>query len=372
MGNNLLERYPKTSLGLVVIIILLFFEIVARQLVQNGYLSFRLFPAEESEKQFWGDLSPGFGRWHYPNRTVRHHTPCFDVSYTSNSYGARDVERPREASNRRAVILGDSFVEGFGVNYPERMTSVAEALTEIELLNFGTSGHFSSTQQWLLYRDLAGGFDHSEVYLFLLPDNDFLDNDPANFSSRSYRPYLRRNAAGQFEVYHTVDFEDRHRRKPRSKLSRMKRRLYNSSYLLNLIRQTESILKERLSGVRAHTYYDDFDSVDLAKLLFGYDQIVRLAGQRPVNIVVIPRLNDLRMFQRGELKRTLIEKLEGFASAYPNVRIHDLLPAFLSASEKAGTDPEDYFMKCDGHWSIAGNKLAGEILATMIDPSKSH
>lgn len=54
--------------------------------------------------------------WKHPRATFRHANACFDVTYTSNSFGARDLERSFESpASRRVIVLGDSFIEGWGI-----------------------------------------------------------------------------------------------------------------------------------------------------------------------------------------------------------------------------------------------------------------
>ena len=48
------------------------------------------------------------------------------MTYNSNSYGMRDIEREKEGSGRRFVVIGDSFVEGFGVSSDNRFTNKLE------------------------------------------------------------------------------------------------------------------------------------------------------------------------------------------------------------------------------------------------------
>src|SRR5687767_4875494 len=50
---------------------------------------------------FWRDVNPDFGVWHLPNSATRHTKSCFDVTYRSNSHGARDPERALQSDRRR-------------------------------------------------------------------------------------------------------------------------------------------------------------------------------------------------------------------------------------------------------------------------------
>jgi lysophospholipase L1-like esterase len=185
-------------------------ETTARVLVARPGRSMKIYRTTRSPV-FWADVDPNFGVWHPANATFHHVGQCFDVTYRTNSYGARDAERARVAPQRRRhVVLGDSFVEGYGVAEGERLTDRLNGATRDEFLNFGTSGGFGTVQELVLYRSLASAFAHADVLVFALPANDFSDNDPKYWPSSRYRPYLRRTATG-LETYYTVPFESRDR-----------------------------------------------------------------------------------------------------------------------------------------------------------------
>ena len=141
---------------------------------------------------FWADINPDFGVWHRPSGHFYHQGGCYSVQYTTNSYGARDVERSLHSTQSRTVVLGDSFIEGVGAADNERLTNILEQRTGREYLNFGTGGDFGPLQYALLYKTLAGKFDHDTVLVGVLPDNDFRDMSlewgKVHHAGR-YRPY---------------------------------------------------------------------------------------------------------------------------------------------------------------------------------------
>jgi len=138
---------------------------------------------------FWADLNRDFGVWHPRYVRFRHTDACWDVTYQTNSYGARDAERRvRPSAHRRYVVLGDSFIEGYAIPDGERLTDRLNVSPDEEFLNFGTAGAFGTVQELVLYRTLAASFEHSDVLLFVLPLNDFSDNDPQYFPRSRYRP----------------------------------------------------------------------------------------------------------------------------------------------------------------------------------------
>ena len=112
----------------------------------------------------------------------------FDRKIAINSKGLRDREYPYEkpAGVFRILVLGDSFVWGYGVSNEETFTErLEQALTAegaaIEVLNAGVSGW--GTDQQLLYLE-SEGFKYSPELVVLA---FFLYNDPENIlNSRQY------------------------------------------------------------------------------------------------------------------------------------------------------------------------------------------
>lgn len=151
----------------------------------------------EGRPAFWGDISPVFGRWRSPNDTLRLPICTSDtVLLTSNRFGMRDRERTltNETGQKRAAIIGDSFVEGYLVNEPQRYSDPLEAQTGREHLNFGINGT-GPIDYYLMYKDLASRFEHDLLIISLLPANDFdqymEDQKLELLPYPIYRPYWR-------------------------------------------------------------------------------------------------------------------------------------------------------------------------------------
>ena len=160
----------------------------------------------ENTQGFWFDLNPDFGTCHLPNHSYRQRKGCYDIVYQSNSYGFRDVERERFANQSRVVVLGDSFIEGVGVETSERLTNLLEDNTGKPHLNFGMAGNFGPTQFMLAYQSLASSFEHDAVLIGILPANDFIDDDYElghQGMANRYRPYL----VGEYPNYELVYFQ---------------------------------------------------------------------------------------------------------------------------------------------------------------------
>lgn len=339
-------------------------ELLVRVLVHQGIVVHRRFPTSAT-RVFWDDLDPHFGVWHYPNARFEHETACFSVTYETNSSGARDIERDRRSRGRpRVVVLGDSFVEGYGVQREQRVSDILERTTGTEHLNFGTSGDFGSIQEWLLYEKLASGFEHSSVYLFMLPDNDFTDNRIDHHVPQRYRPYLRRQNES-FELDYPAEFGGRRPVREYSTIKRLRRHLYNGIYSLNLIRVLSA---DSPSTDSDRVPYDDFDDEDAEMLIYSYGELVRRAAPREVTIFVIPRRTDLVATVEGRSKGRVLALLREFADHTERVQIVDLRPYFLAYAEREGVSFAAFFHSCDGHWSPLGHSVAAQ---AVLEHSRS-
>ena len=157
---------------------------------KSTYYDFR------NEKNIWG-------AWHKQNQITRHVGACFDALYETNSYGAKDLEFIKEKQNeiKRAILLGDSFAEGYGVNNNNTIDTKLEIISDLEIYNFGSAGAFGPLQYYLIYENLAKQFEHDGIILTFLPANDFVENDYKHWKEKKwnlidddylmerYRPY---------------------------------------------------------------------------------------------------------------------------------------------------------------------------------------
>jgi hypothetical protein len=321
-------------------------------------------PSQPPAYTFWSDIDERFGVWHFPHSTYRHKKACFDVTYATNSAGARDRERTTESKQPRVVVLGDSFVEGFGVELGARLSDLLESATGVEHLNFGTSGYFGPSQYLLLYQSLAKKYRHDAVLVGLLPANDF-DEDDLNrgktvFSHR-YRPYFVGSYPDYRLEYYRGDIqESTFRAPPETFRSRLRSLLKETSHAYNFYAFFRD-LKNFEAGVaeeekRTDSRYYTFTEEEILHLRYVLGRLIAEAESRPVTVFAIPTLRDLEWYaERGDppLSRRLREM-----SYDLGFELVDLLPVFAETPE---TWPS-YFHGCDGHWNAAGNAAAAEAI----------
>ncbi len=315
-----------------------------------------------SRYPFWAVTNPVFGMWHPANGHFLHQEGCFSFEYFTNSYGARDVERSLHASRPRTVVLGDSFVEGFGLPVDKRLSNVLEARTGREHLNFGTGGGFSPLQYALVYRSLASKFDHDRVLVEVLPDNDFHEMDGPwmedHYPGR-YFPYYRDDLSvgymGKFNPNVLDEFGDR---------TDAFLRAYFATYHV-----VEYIQAARLYSIRPRLYsgYNDYSETDLARLKKALLDIKQTAAVRGAGVYVflVPRPHDFQRYRQGQDR--LGPVLEAWGREV-GIHVKDLLPE-MDAQGKG--DSSAFFLPCDDHWSAHGTDAAADILQPWIYSSSS-
>ncbi len=307
----------------------------------------------------WDPDHESFGVWHTPDATQVLQTRDFSVTYQTNSVGARDVERERESSTSRVVFLGDSVVEGWGVEVEKRLSNLLESKTGVPHLNFGMA-HFGPYQSYLAYRDLAKTFAHDTVFLGIFPHNDFLDLDfeaaahALGYEYR-YRPYL----VGEYPNYQHVDHRE-------SWWQQFARRTFYTYSAIDFI--VSKLARHTIDGYKTPRYNEqglpysllyDFSQEQLQLLTHTVALLQEELEGRELVIILFPALP---AFARLELSgpSPLADTLRA-AGKEGTLRVIDLLPAMA----KPGVDYSKYFVApehFDFHLSRRGNVLVGRIL----------
>jgi lysophospholipase L1-like esterase len=311
------------------------------------------------------DIDPNFGVWHPANATYRHQHRCFDVTYQANSYGARDIERPRQSSGERVVVLGDSFIEGYGIAAEDRISNRLETATGVPHLNFGTSGDFGTTQYYLLYKTLARQFLHNRVLIGILPANDFFDDDPEFSHAGRYRPYWTGEYPNYRLTYMVDNLEDSYFRfhqtvdEPESWYEFIKKLLRRFSYtyctFLQAIHVMNGTAEEAEVDYTTYSGFYDFTEPQLNRLEYSLERLIALTGDKPVTIFTIPVAQDFERYSQAG-PAPLSTALEQFSQKY-HLKYVDLLPLMYEH-----TDWQTYFLSCDAHWNSYGNETATDIL----------
>lgn len=365
-ASNLAQKIVASSVGLMSAMLLL--ELGCAVLVQLGFIPADVpsYTVPTATGPFMADSSSHFGVWHASNSEYRHIKECFDVVYRSNSYGSVDRERPRLSSVPRVIVLGDSFVEGYGVSAKDRFTDLLEEATGIPHLNFGTSGNFGPTQYYMLYKHLAGDFDHDTVLVMLLPDNDFRDDYP---TPNRYKPYWK-GEYPNFTLEYTLESVDESTwsRGAEDVASWIRNLVREFSYSANVYRwlsgywsSSKEVKRKSTVEGRPYSGYFDYTPVEMLRLKYSLEQIRNEAGSKYMRVISIPRLQDFVRFadeKRNPLARDLQKIAEELDFEYL-----DLLPPM---NDSVNENWNTLFHTCDAHWSANGHRIAADIILESV------
>ena len=324
---------------LVLALMLALIELGAVALVRTGVVS---APRTHGGRTgIWWHQHPAFGAWHRPDTEGEHRGQCYRAHYRINSVGARDAERPRRAEGPRVVVLGDSFLEGYGVEADSRFSDMLEAETGIPHMNFAMAS-FGPYQQLLIYEGLAREFDHTTVMVSVFPGNDFADMDPDDCAELGDPDYCYRPYPGE-----PPGLERRDRLEP---AWRGFFKAHSQAFILALV----ALRGRHEARATPRSEFYEFEERQVALLEAVLERIRRAAEGRELVVLLIPKLHDLETFaKRGP--DPLSARLSAWAEPR-GVRVVNLLPAMAGH----GRSWDAFYLPCDFHWSRYGNRVAAE------------
>lgn len=317
--------------------------------------------------RFWVENNPVYGVWHLPYSSYLHRRGCFEVPYHANRYGMRDPERKMKGNPHRTVVLGDSFVEGFGIPIGERFTDLLEKQMGREYLNFGTGGYFGPTQYYLLYRELASKFSHDEVMIGIYPNNDFTDDDLTIWKgSGKYRPFW----VGKYPDYKLVYSSDKPRGLSNGPLFYAKGLLREYTYTFNLFEYLKGLVAFKLKelshkkshGNQAFSAYYDFSEAQWDRMRFSLNKIREVADGKRIIVLLFPSPEDIRRYQPPG-PTPLRRRMEEWAKP-KNIQVIDLMDAFLAEGEGW---KKFYHFPCDKHFSPKGDAKVAQFIAKKLN-----
>ncbi|MBK5255995.1 MAG: SGNH/GDSL hydrolase family protein [Vicinamibacteria bacterium] len=141
---------------------------------------------EGGEDARYNEYDPLLGWRKKGNAAATYQRREYTVEVRTNSRGLRDPERPIDPSHGvfRVLALGDSFVEGYTVDFPETVTQrierrLDEAGCNAEVIN-GATAAYSTDQEYLFYQSEGARYRPALVLLFFYW-NDVLYSDRQDY-----------------------------------------------------------------------------------------------------------------------------------------------------------------------------------------------
>lgn len=352
------------------------------EVIKSPKLSFKGVLNGELDTLYTNPISPRcidtlypWCTWHPTNRIHREVYPCFDVLYKFNSFGTRG-SLPNTNVTSTILFIGDSFVEGFGLDEDSTLPERIHHQLQRPVLNLGTSGHFGSTQMSLVYAHFAQLFKHKEVFVFLFPENDFMENRVSEHSksfSHRYRPYRILKGDSSKIIYKGAFDSTRFSWRYFNSLNKLALPLFsnNESLISKCLRMTYTrrlftLLRtnaknknapiEKLADVNYST--EDFGilETDIKSML----NTAQSSGAQ-ITFIALPSQNFLRLSQNSEPLAKEFIKLESKIKSIAMSGGGHYLSLFQYLRENQfPIDP--LFFPCDAHLSNHGEAVLAEFI----------
>ena len=323
----------------------------------------------DGDREYFTRFDPILGWRALPDVEALHTQHGFSAKVRQNRLGLRaasTIGPERTDERHRVLVLGDSYVWGYGTDQQDLFTEPAvHGHPDVELINFGVSG-YGTDQELLWYRDLGRQFDVDQVILAFTPYNDVSNN----LSAAAYGYDKPHFVLSDSELHHNADHL-----KEREKIETWK------SFLSAT--RVGSLIHSAILGIRYIT----------VKTLFPAQGVADAADQ-------IRNSNDVsdRDLEGLELTIALIEALRDdvqsaganlivtFIPYKPHIltntnRNHPFVPILMERLDALGIDgfdPYDVFLKAaeegavlynarDNHFNASGHALFAKVLIEQLE-----
>jgi len=296
-------------------------------------------------------VDSGYGvRATQPNITTRHYVPGeYSVTISTNSAGLRSTNEYSTAKPdgvKRVLMLGDSFVFGYGVENDEVVSAVLEDMLNadtssdetFEVINLGVAG-FGQAEELVAYRESGRAYEADVAIIFYYKNDignnavaalfELADDGTVSRTTNNYLPAVKSREM----MYSIAPI----------------RWLFEYSVAWNVVRNRLSYLvqqsKLKKQGL-ANVHDSNSDAIELTRALLGqFITEIAADGSKAV-VVVIP--SQTNMSTNFPLDRHEVEQLGA-----------DLIDGrdYLVA--------DDYW-PIDSHWKSAGHRKTAEQLLLLL------
>lgn len=294
-----------------------------------------------------------------PSQKRRWKRPEWDVELAINSRGFRDQEWAAPSPSKSVLFLGDSFVEGYGVDLDKTMVKRLETALrrdghEHRVYNGGIQGR-GPASYFQIYEDFFRAQPDVKVVVLAF----FLGND-VETGPRSGYLYVpdRRNL-----TYQVKRFLSEH-----STLYNFVRRAVKTSRPINAL-----FVRAGLVGATWVLDPNTFDPRSKPHWDFTADWLKRFAAEvkadkRRLMVVLIPQKEmveddffehvvSVTKADRSQIDRFALAQHLASSLQAAGVEVLDLTPAFRAAEAQS---PREHYFRTDGHWNPEGQSLAAE------------
>ena len=323
-----------------------------------------------TQRTHYLDINKRYGPWHIPNTSFRHKTECFDVNYKFNSIGARDDEFLKNEYGKKTIfLLGDSYAEGYGLKVSNTFDRILTNKLKTNILNFGVSGHFGTTQARILYDNFQNKYEHGYVLHIISVATDFEDDDyefwVKNINTKKrYRPYLIKKN-NNYEIIYTGKFNDS------NSISELNLKSFlanftNTFYVLKKLKKTISSFGNKKLEKDPINYYEEYDEDILDIFKFNLKKINKTIKENNRKYILVTMPDFYHLKKNTTKQPKLDQELLNFAKK-ENIIFIDL----YAEIKKKNIDIQKLFnnndiFDCDGHPNSNGSFIISELIYSKL------
>jgi hypothetical protein len=370
----------KVALGLA--------SLAAGLLLGEGLVG-RVAPQVYRRPPVW-QFDPQLGWSHLPSSSGRLVSPEFDVEFRIDraSFRDRGFAQEKPPSIWRALALGDSFVEGWGVPVEASVSKRLEvelgtafAGRQVEVLNLGVAG-YGTDQELLLYGQVGRRYQPDWVLLFFY-GNDLWNNAARKGigAERGDKPHFVLGEDGQLRLtgvpVRRTPFWDEHAWEERPWSQRLDRYLSQHWHLYVLVRRS---LAPEVPERQQQDYYQGLYSAGddpgweriwelTGRLLQEFRAQVAGSGARML-LVYVPAIVQVEE-ENWRSKRQLHGLVGEYDLDRPNRRLTDFSEQYhipyldLTAPFRLAAQAEVLYFR-DSHWNPRGHALAASLVGERL------
>ncbi len=397
------HRSKQLFLKLILILFSMVFSVFLAETICSHIPSLQI---PKGHHELFCEYDPLLGWRKKPNVSALHKTHEYSTREQMNSKGIRGPEYSysKDEDEYRILILGDSFAEGYTVEFKDIFSEVLkdELISKgvrCQVINAGTAGY--STDQELLFFQSEGKKYHPDLVIVMFYENDVWYNNQPKYW-RGNKPIFK-HSNGRLVLSNVPvalpeisGMTKSLRVKDRQTLfGNIKEDLYNRSCFYRLLVRAKNKVAHRIVPAQKATSEnipEEFmiwqkttsPAFDEAWNITG-SLILRLREETTADgsrllVFLCPLSASIYSEEWESTKQKYglsdndwsIEqagiRLEAFC-ARNQIDFIDPTPFFKAEADKLKSEHKRLYYVIDNHWNYYGHKLTGKILADFIDSS---
>lgn len=341
-------------------------------------------PDEVNKHQLFCEYDPVLGWRKKPNFEGRHVTPEYDILEKINSQSIRGPEykMEKDSGEFRILVLGDSFAEGYTVEFEELFSEKMKAQLnnnceeKYEVINGGTGGW--STDQEVLFFENIGRKYNSDYTVLLFCENDVWYNAQKKYWRGGKPQFIISDDSLKLTNVPVPTVSEE------SFFQKIKTWGLENVQLVKYIKRAKDNLKYSTGSQSVPVEWEVYRKKEMPEIIHAWELteklLVRLRQKTEASgseLLVFYISEKVEIYDRewGRFLETYSLDGENFSSEIPRTKLRYIckkneIPFFdptaqFKSSAAADTSRNLYF-EFDWHWNKYGHELVGQLLAERV------